>query len=502
MAAQDPNAGGDAGTETRVVIVSNRGPVTFSRGESGEREYSRGAGGLVTALNAVARRRSEAVWIASAQSEEDVSVARENPDEPYEVEGLKVVLVEHDGEAYDLMYNRLANPLLWFVQHGLYDQPYAPVLGDNTKRAWEEGYLPVNENFAEAVARTLESQEEGGAGEPVILVHDYQLYMTPLALRERLGDEAFISLFVHIPWPEPEGWRVLPSYVREGVLKSLLEANVVAFHTESYVQNFVRTAREVLGVEADEEKGVVRSESGREVWVRAYPISIDPNEFEELASSDEVLQEEQNIQDLPGKLLLRVDRMDLSKNIVRGFHAYERMLEQHPEMRGQVTFLARCQPSREDIPEYARYAEAIQETAEEVNEKHATDSWEPIVLSMEDNFPLSVAAYKNYDVLLVNAVRDGMNLIAKEAVVANEKNGVLVLSENAGAREELGEHAITVNPFDVDEQADALHEALTMPGDERARRAEALEQTIRSNTIEEWAEAQLKDIAAYREQHG
>ena len=396
----------------------------------------------------------------------------------------------------------LANPLLWFVQHGLYDLPYAPVLGDDTKRAWEEGYVPVNENFAETVARTLQSQEEGGAGEPIILVHDYQLYMTPLALRERLGDEAFISLFVHIPWPEPEGWRVLPSYAREGVLKSLLEANVVAFHTESYVRNFVRTAREVLGVEVDEEKGVVRSEGGREVWVRAYPISIDPSEFEELARSDEVLQEEETVRDLPGKLLLRVDRMDLSKNIVRGFHAYDRMLERHPEMRGQVTFLARCQPSREDISEYAWYAEAIQEAAEKVNEKHTTDSWEPIVLSMEDNFPLSVAAYKNYDVLLVNAVRDGMNLIAKEAVVANEKNGVLILSENAGAHEELGEHAITVNPFDVDEQGDALYEALIMPDDERGRRAKALEQTIRSNTIEEWVEAQLEDIAAYRERHG
>jgi trehalose 6-phosphate synthase len=501
MVSQDPSAGGDAGTEARVVIVSNRGPVTFSRGESGEREYSRGAGGLVTALNALARRRSEAVWIASAQSEEDVRVARENPDEPYEVEGLKVVLVEHDGEAYDLMYNHLANPLLWFVQHELYDLPYAPVLGDDTKRAWEEGYVPVDENFAEAVARTLES-EEGGAGERVILVHDYQLYMTPLGLRKRLGDEAFISLFVHIPWPETEGWRVLPSYAREGVLKSLLEANVVAFHTEGYARNFVRTAREVLGVEADEEKGVVQSEDGREVWVRAYPISIDPDEFEELARSDEVLQEEETVRGLPGKLLLRVDRMDLSKNTVRGFEAYDRMFDRHPEMLEQVTFLARLQPSREDIPEYAKYAETIQETVEEVNEKHATDSWQPIVLSMEDNFPLSVAAYKNYDVLLVNAVRDGMNLIAKEAVVANEKNGVLILSENAGAREELGEYAITVNPFDVDEQADALHEALTMSDDERARRAEALEQTIRSNTIEEWAEAQFKDIVAYRERHG
>jgi trehalose 6-phosphate synthase len=488
-------SGGEAAENTRFVIVSNRGPVTFSRSESGEREYSRGAGGLVTALNAVSRRRQEVVWIASAQSEEDARVAEESLEEPYKVEDLKIVLVEHDEESYDLMYNHLANPLLWFVQHGLYDLPYKPELGEDTQRAWEDGYVVISENFAEAVGRTLEAI---GGEEPVILVHDYQLYMVPHALRERLGDDPFISLFVHIPWPDPETWRVLPRYVREGALRSLLKANVVAFHTEGYARNFVRTAQEVLGVKTNEGEGVIHL-GDREVWVRAYPISIDPTEFEELAQSEEVLEGEESVKNLAGKLLLRVDRMDLSKNIVRGFHAYDRMLERYPQMREQVTFLARCQPSRGDIPEYARYAEDIQNVAGEINEKHATGSWRPIELSMEDDFPLSVAAYKNYDVLLVNAVRDGMNLIAKEAVIANEKNGVLLLSENAGAHEELGEHALTVNPFDIDEQADALYEALTMPEDERARRAEELEQTIRSYTIVEWVEAQLRDIAAYQE---
>jgi trehalose 6-phosphate synthase len=488
-------SGGEAAENTWFVIVSNRGPVTFSRSESGERGYSRGAGGLVTALNAVSRRRQEVVWIASAQSEEDARVAEESLEEPYKVEDLKIVLVEHDEESYDLMYNHLANPLLWFVQHGLYDLPYKPELGEDTQRAWEDGYVVISENFAEAVGSTLEAI---GGEEPVILVHDYQLYMVPHALRERLGDDPFISLFVHIPWPDPETWRVLPRYVREGALRSLLEANVVAFHTEGYARNFVRTAQEVLGVKTNEGEGVIHL-GDREVWVRAYPISIDPSEFEELAQSEEVLEGEESVKNLAGKLLLRVDRMDLSKNIVRGFHAYDRMLERYPQMREQVTFLARCQPSRGDIPEYARYAEDIQNVAGEINEKHATGSWKPIELSMEDDFPLSVAAYKNYDVLLVNAVRDGMNLIAKEAVIANEKNGVLLLSENAGAHEELGEHALAVNPFDIDEQADTLYEALTMPEDERARRAEELEQTIRSYTIEEWVEAQLRDIAAYQE---
>jgi trehalose 6-phosphate synthase len=474
----------------RIVIVSNRGPVTFSRSESGERTYSRGAGGLVTALNAVSRRSENAVWIASAQSEEDIEVSREPA--PYEVEDLRVTFVEHEPEAYDLMYNHLANPLLWFAQHGLYDLPYAPTLGDDTRRAWEEGYVSVNRNFAEAVSRTVEDEEF-----PIVLLHDYQLYMTPLFVRERLGADAFISHFVHIPWPGPDYWGILPTYIREGILTSLLSADVVAFHTRHYARDFAETASQVLGARYNTERAIIYH-GDREVWVKAYPISIDPAEFEELAHSEAVLEQEEFVRGLPGKLLLRVDRMDLSKNIVRGFQAYGRMLERHPEMVGEVTFLAQLQPSRGDVPEYARYAEVVQERAEEIDEKYGNASWKPIELSVQDNFPLSVAAYKNYDVMLVNAVRDGMNLVAKEAAVVNERDGVLVLSENAGAYEELGEHALTVNPFDLDEQADAIHEALTMPGEERGRRAKALRETVLSNTIEDWVEAQMRDIAAYR----
>jgi trehalose 6-phosphate synthase len=323
--------------------------------------------------------------------------------------------------------------------------------------------------------------------------------MTPLFVRERLGEDAFISLFVHIPWPEPDLWRVLPGYVRGGVLESLLAADVVAFHTRRYARAFAETAAAVLGAEVGD--GAVRYR-GREVWVREYPISIDPEEFEELAGSEAVLEQEKYVKGLPGRLLLRVDRTDLSKNVVRGFTAYGRMLERHPEMKGEVTFLAQLQPSRTDVPEYAEYMEAVGRTAEEVNERYGTDSWRPVELFMEDNFPRSVAAYKNFDTLLVNAVRDGMNLVAKESAVINEKNGVLVLSENAGAHEELGEHALTVNPFDVDEQADAIHAALTMPEAERERRAKALRDTVKSNTIEDWVEAQIEDVEAYRERHG
>lgn len=494
------NGGPSGGSQDeRFVIVSNRGPVTFSRSESGEREFSRGAGGLVTALNAVSRRK-DTVWIASATSEEDVRVAREEP-APVEVEDLKVTLVEHDPQAYELMYNHLANPLLWFVQHGLYDLPYAPELGDHTRRAWEEGYLPVNRNFADAVVRTVEGNGENGeTTSTTIMLHDYQLYMTPLFIRERLGPGAFISLFVHIPWPETDYWQVLPESIRVGILESLLCADVLAFHTHHYARNFLDTVAGILGAEVDYDRALARRPGdGREVWVRAYPISIDPAEFEETSTSEGVLEEEENfVKPLPGKLLLRVDRADLSKNIVRGFSAYGRMFERYPDMRGEVTFLAQLQPSRGDIPEYARYVEAIERTVDEINERYGTESWQPIVLSLEDNFLRSVAAYKNYDALLVNAVRDGMNLVAKEAAVVNGRNGVLVLSENAGAHEELGGYALTVNPFDIDEQADVLYEALNLPAEDRARRAEALRKAVESNTVETWVEDQLKDVNAYR----
>jgi trehalose 6-phosphate synthase len=289
--------------------------------------------------------------------------------------------------------------------------------------------------------------------------------------------------------------------LREGVLESLLSADIVAFHTRRYARAFIQTAADTLGAEADIEGGTVKHK-GREVWVRAYPISIDPEEFQELAQTEAVLEQEDDVRSLPGKLLLRVDRTDLSKNIVRGFLAYGRMLERHPGMKGEVTFLAQLQPSRTDVPEYAAYMEAVGRTAEEINQRHGTDSWRPIELFMEDNFPRSVAAYKNFDVLLVNAVRDGMNLVAKESAVINEKNGVLVLSENAGAHEELGEHALSVNPYDVDAQADALHAALNMPRDERGRRSRAVREVVESNTIKDWVEAQIRDIETYRKQHG
>jgi len=236
------------------------------------------------------------------------------------------------------------------------------------------------------------------------------------------------------------------------------------------------------------------------VRVRSYPISVDPAEFERLAASDEVVAEEQSIEQArPERLVLRVDRTDPSKNVVRGLRAFDLMLSQHPEWRGRVTMLALLDPSRADIPEYAEYVGAIQRAVREVNDRwYMTGMWTPVDLRISDNFPQAVAAYKAYDVLLVNAIFDGMNLVAKEAPLINERDGVLILSENAGAHEELAPWAISVNPFDIQQQADALYQALIMHQSERRDRIEGLRGQVREHDIARWIDAQLGDLAALR----
>jgi trehalose 6-phosphate synthase len=304
--------------------------------------------------------------------------------------------------------------------------------------------------------------------------------------------EALLAHFVHIPWAQSDVWTVLPEEQRRAVHDGLLANDVVGFHTARWARNFVATAADVLGTEPDD-GGVAHA--GRTTLVAHHAISIDTAEFEELAESPAVVEAEQAlVARRPEHLVLRVDRTDPSKNIVRGFVAFGVLLEQHPELHGRVGFVARLDPSRQDVQEYADYLGAIEAVVESVNTRFATEEWTPIELQVADDFPASVAAYKQYDVLLVNAVFDGMNLVAKEAPLVNTRAGVLVLSENAGAHEELGTWALTVNPFDVQGQADALYAALTMGEDERRRRADALRSHVRAHDVGAWTEALLGDL--------
>jgi trehalose 6-phosphate synthase len=475
----------------KLIVVSNRGPVSFGR-SNGERIARRGGGGLVTTLRSFVAEH-DVTWIASAMTEEDRLVAGEAGAEPLEEiardgSPYRLRIVAHDPQAYDWFYNVVANPTLWFLQHYLWDLARAPNLGPGLHHAWENGYVVVNRNFAEVVLEELEREPAA----PVFF-HDYHLYLAPRFVRDERPD-ATILHFVHVPWAQPDYWRVLPEPIRSAIHEGLLASDVVGFHTRRWQRNFLRCCIDFTSAAVNIPTGEVEHE-GQRVVATSRPISVDPAEFDELATSDEVLEAEAELEARrPEFLVLRVDRTDPSKNVVRGFRAFELYLADHPEMHGRVTMLALLDPSRQDIPEYAEYLGAIQRTARVVNDRFQEDGWSPIDLQIRDDFTSSVAAYKQYDVLLVNAIFDGMNLVAKEAPLVNRRDGVLILSENAGAHEELGEWALTVNPFDVAGQAEAIHRALELDQGERRRRIEAIRTYVRGHDLAAWLGAQLADL--------
>jgi trehalose 6-phosphate synthase len=483
----------------RLIVVSNRPPVSFRRDGAG-RIATRGAGGLVTALRSLVDHH-DVTWIASAMSDEDRVLAQEaghdlTEDALHEGSSYLLQLVAHDADAYDRYYNLVANPTLWFTQHYLWGFVDEPALDHAFHAAWQEGYVAVNRAFAQAVIAELDRRPDAA-----VFFHDYHLYVAP-ALVRRARPAATLSHFVHIPWPEPDYWSVLPRPIRRAVHEGLLANDVVGFHTERWVRNFLQSCEDVVGAEVD----YARCEAtfgGRRIAVRRAAISVDPKEFEELTRSEGVLEAERELEaGRPERLLLRVDRTDPSKNIVRGFRAYELFLESHSDWHGRVTMLALLSPSRQDIPEYAEYLAAIERAARELNDRFGRVGWIPLDLRLGDDFPRSVAAYKQFDVLLVNAVFDGLNLVAKEAPLVNERDGVLILSENTGAYEELGEWALGINPFDVSGQARAIYEALSMAPEERRRRRRAISDWVREHDIERWVGCQLDAIDEARERAG
>jgi trehalose 6-phosphate synthase len=484
----------NGGGRRQLIVVSNRGPAVYMRDEFGNRVARRGGGGLVTALRGLVSRH-DVTWIASAISDEDRVVRQDNKGAAFEEttrdgSPFRLRLVEHDPSAYDWYYNVVANPTLWFIQHHLWDLKSSPNIDQGLHHAWDQGYTVVNRNFADAVVDELEHNPDAS-----VFFHDYHLYLAPRLVRDARPD-ALLQHFVHIPWPEADDWHILPKAIRQQVHEGILANDAIGFHTRRWQRSFLRCCADFLGAECDLESGILEHE-GRRVRVNANPISVDTREFDELAATPVVLEAERRLLERrPEKLVLRVDRTDPSKNIVRGFRAFELFLDQHPELHWRVGMIALLDPSRQDIPEYAEYVGAIQREARRVNDRFAPIGWTPIDLRMADDFPLSVAAYKQYDVLLVNAIFDGLNLVAKEAPLVNTRSGVLVLSENAGAHDELGDFALSVNPFDIAGQAQAIHEALELGESERRRRIEGIRSRVREHDLDSWLE---NELAALRE---
>jgi trehalose 6-phosphate synthase len=473
----------------RVMVASNRGPVRFVE-ENGDLVPVRGAGGLVSAL-APAVQETAGLWVAAAMGAEDRRKAAESADGRLEIvlddAKYHLRLLAFDDDAYDRAYNDISNRLLWFLHHYLWDLPRSPSLLEETAKAWES-YRTYNEAFARALA------EEAGSGTTDVLVQDYHLSLVPAELR-KLAPEARIAYFHHIPFAGQDYMRLLPQTMREELLAGLLGADVVGFQWGRWADNFVASCRLLDGAEIAPKRRQIRWQ-GRIVRVGVYPISIDAPSLREAAGTPEVRKRRRALEAWRAgrSLVLRVDRAELSKNVFRGFQAFGDFLRRYPEWRRRVVFLALLQPSRRSIPEYRTYTEECLTAAERINAEFREPGWSPIEVRVNDDHDEALAAYGLYDVLMVNSLMDGMNLVAKEGPVLNRRAGNLILSNNAGAIEELGEHALCVEPLEVSGTADALLRALEMPEDERVRRARALRRAAGAVTPAAWARRQIRDL--------
>lgn len=485
--AEEENKGSQ---DPLIVIASNRGPFSFKALGNGQFDVQRGSGGLVTALGALAERH-DVLWVAAAMSEDDRKwVAAQKSDEVL-VQDILLRLVTPDREAYNKYYHHIANPLLWFIHHQLWDSPRTPNITEDTWDAWQEGYLRVNRQLAEAIADSVQDRDR-----PILIFpQDYQLYMVPHFLREMLGGDVQIQPFIHIPWPSHDTWNILPKEMRESLFYSLLDSDRIGFQTKNDAFNFVQTCRYFLD-DVDSKGYRDRLFVGeREVMANAYPISIDVDQVQSLSQTDETeLWKSQLVNFISDrKLILRVDRIEPSKNIIRGLKAYRTFLENHPEQHGKVQMIGLLVPSRMEVEEYQDYMEQIMAEAGIINATFSESVWEPVRLIVGDNYPRALAAMQLYTVLLVNPIRDGMNLVAKEGALLNQNNGVLVLSEQTGAFEELGDQALSVSPYDIYGTANAIHRALTMSMEERQKRAQAMRETVINAGVKGWFYDQVDD---------
>ena len=479
-----------------LIVASNRGPVTFERDETGTLVPGRGSGGLVTALLG-ALLESEGLWVAAAMSDGDRAMVAESDRGRVDMEKYgsryRLRYLDIPPEIYDGYYNGISNGILWFAHHYLWDTVRSPTFGWEVDAAWE-AYVDVNRRFALALAE----EGERAGGDPVFLIQDYHLALVPRLLRELVPD-ALIAHFSHTSIAGPTYFRMLPAQIHDQVLRGMLGADVLGFHAHAWAENFLLSARQLPGVRVDLARSRIVAD-GRMVAVRIHPISVDGRAMRETAATTEVrrLRRETNRWRGNNRLILRVDRLELTKNIVRGFKAYELLLEHDPSWRSRVRFLAMLSPSRVELPEYREYTEACLTEAERINARLGEPDWTPIEVRARDDYVGAIAAYGLYDVLFVNPVIDGMNLVAMEGPLLNRRHGVLVLSRNTGAYGRLGRYAVPVNPFDVRETADALAQALEMPRDERARRARGLSRLVLANPPSRWVRGQLEDLERAR----
>ena len=500
----------------RVLVASNRGPISYQFGADGSLAGQRGGGGMiagVTAGLAALGPGASVTWICAALSEADRTIARQHGAGTGTQDGIPVRMLDIPAGVFDRAYNNVANSALWFVHHMLFDTPNQPQFNYDFRRDWA-AYLAYNEAFAVAVTQEALAGEarwdQLPSGGLRVLVQDYHLCLVPRLLRERLGRaaaEAGIGHFCHTPWAPPDYYRLLPAAVGRALLHGMLGADRAGFHAERWATAFMDCCAALLGAQVDRAglpPGQDRGPVGRVTYrgavteVAVHPLGVDAAGLRARARADDVQANVSTLRRVAAgrKLIVRVDRTELSKNIVRGLEAYRELLGTRPQWRGRVVHLAFAYPSRSALPEYRAYTDRVRQLAREITGEFGTADWNPLILEVRDDYPRSLAAYALADVLLVNPIRDGMNLVAQEGAVVSERGCALVLSREAGAAATLGADALLVNPYDVTETAGALHQALVMPDAERRRRGAALAAAAAADPPARWLGDQLAGLGS------
>lgn len=444
-----------------MIVASHRGPERFERTGEGFRSH-RGAGGVVSALRPLLAG-TETKWVAAAIGDDDRAAVEAGAARSADFD---LHLLALDPALHHRHYQVVSNAVLWFLHHGLFDLVHRPRFDGRFDEAWD-AYREVNRVYADEIAAAA---DEGDA----VLVQDYHLALVPGMLSRARPDLGQV-FFQHTPHCDPNSVRVLPAPVSRELLGSMGTVRT-GFHTARWSAAYEACREEVLGLGAP----------GAPAF--HAPLGIDPEALERNAASDEARAEGDVLEEMAGdrQVVLRVDRIEPAKNVVRGFLAYDLFLERHPEWRERVVFVALLYPSRESLPEYLAYRQEIEQVVDRVNDRWATAGWQPVVLDPDDVYPRSLAGLRRYDVLLVNPVRDGLNLVAKEGPFLNRRDGVLALSPEAGAFDELGDAALAVHPFDLGQTAAVLHKALTMDAGERRRRAGRLRDLTTARTSRHW----------------